>query len=73
MNNVSWFAGICVVFLQEVGMMQIPANHVNISKKNYFVSHFSWYGLWRRVKGPHNYMVTILCLCVQWASMMVGK
>ena len=31
MNNVSWFAGICVVFLQEVGTMQIPANHANIS------------------------------------------
>ena len=25
------------------------------------------YGLWMRVKGPHNYMIMALGLCVKWA------
>jgi hypothetical protein len=26
-----------------------------------------WYGLWMKVKGPRNYMVTVLGSCVQWS------
>ena len=41
--------------LQQVGMMQIPANHVG-----------GIYGLWMRIKGPNNHMVMALGLCVMW-------
>ena len=28
----------------------------------------NWYGLWMRVKGPYNHMVTVLGSCVKWPS-----
>ena len=30
----------------------------------------SWYGLWMRVKGPHNYMIMALGSCVKRPSCM---
>ena len=29
-------------------------------------SVYNWYGLWMRVKGPHNHMVTATGSCVKW-------
>ena len=40
--------------LQEVGLVQITADHVK------------WHGFWMRIKGPPSYMVTALGSYVKW-------
>ena len=36
---------------------------------------YQWYGLWMRIKGPHNYMVMAPDLCVKWSlgPMLMGS
>ena len=48
--NVSWCVRILRhAHLQELGLTHILAYHVS-----------GTFDLWRRMKGPHNYMVTVL-------------
>ena len=61
MDNVSWFAWICSM---STSKNRHDANIWQAMSKSMDMD--SLYNLWRRVEGPHNYIIIALGLCAKW-------